>query len=68
MRDYCADEANEIIGRYVERKRLAALGIMISGSEIPAFICDAFLTIERTLDDIRAEEEKKRKSSPARKR
>ena len=52
---------------YSERKRLAALGITLSASEISANVCDAFLVIESAIDDIQAEEEKKR-AAKARKR
>lgn len=69
LKDYRGYEANELIAQYSERKRLAGLGVTISGDEIPAFICDAFLVIERTIDDIKDEEDKKRKAkSSARKR
>lgn len=67
LKDFQGVEASEIISQYVERKRLSELGITINADQIPAFLCDAFMTIERALDDIRSEEEKKRKST-ARKR
>lgn len=67
MRDFNGVEASEIISKYVERKRLSELGITVNADQIPAFLCDAFMVIERTLDDIRSEDEKKRKTT-ARKR
>lgn len=67
LKDFQGVEASEIISKYVERKRLAELGIVINADQIPAFLCDAFMTIERTLDDIRLEEERKSKAA-ARKR
>ena len=42
---------------------------MLSADQIPAKLCDAFLVIESAIDDIQAEEEKKRSAkSKARKR
>ena len=67
MPDFNGVEASELIGLYSERKRLAALGITLTASEIPAKLCDAFLVIEAAIDDIQAEEEKKR-AAKARKR
>lgn len=57
--DYNGCEADEIIGLYSERKRLAALGITLPADQIPAYLCDAFLVIESTIDAIQAEAEKK---------
>lgn len=59
-------EATEMISLYSERKRLAALGITLSADQIPAALCDAFLTIESAIDDIQAEEDKKRASKAKR--
>jgi hypothetical protein len=53
---------------YSERKRLAELGITLSADQIPAYLCDAFLVIESTLDAIQAEAEKKNASKAKRAR
>ncbi len=68
LRGFNGVEATEVINLYSERKRLAALGITLQADQIPAWICDAFLTIESTIDTIQAEETAKAKKKTARKR
>lgn len=55
-----------MLEEFIKRRTLAKLGITISGDQIPAKLCDAFLVFERVLDDIQAEENKRRASKSQR--
>jgi len=61
---YGGTEANEAVLRYIERKRLAKIGITIDAATLPARWIDEFLEIDRVLDEIDAEEAKKSSKTP----
>jgi hypothetical protein len=56
---YGGVEANEVVRDYVERKRLAKLGIVVNVETLPAVTVDRFLEIDRYLDELEEEERKK---------
>lgn len=55
------NEASDVVHEFIERKRLAKLGLTSDLGRMPAWKCDAFLVIDGKLDDLAAKDSKKGK-------